>query len=130
VIYSATCFLGLNQHNYPDSGSNLLELVFQPDDFHSPFTIDCTMPVRRSKQNCNFSYKRFSAGDYALLYNALCNYDWSSLNSSSCYGNSFSLNQSAEILQLAPILNSHVQNAIKRLRPSKSIDSTEYRVLS
>jgi hypothetical protein len=37
------------------------------------------MPVRRSKQNCNISYKRFSAGDYALLYNAVSNYDRSSL---------------------------------------------------
>jgi hypothetical protein len=28
VIHSATCFLGLSQHNYSDSGSNLLDLVF------------------------------------------------------------------------------------------------------
>jgi hypothetical protein len=28
MIHSATCFLGLNQHNYPDSGSNFLDLVF------------------------------------------------------------------------------------------------------
>jgi hypothetical protein len=69
VIHSSTCFLGLNQHNYPDSGSNLLDLVFsiffylsvdhaehclvQPDHFHSPLIIDCTMPVRRVKQNFN-----------------------------------------------------------------------------
>jgi hypothetical protein len=37
------------------------------------------MPVRRSKQNFNISYKRFSAGDYAALYNAPSTYDWSSL---------------------------------------------------
>jgi hypothetical protein len=91
VIYSATCFLGLNQHNYSDSDSNLLDLVFsnfadlsfdhpeyglvQPDHFHSPFVIGCTTPVVRSKQNCNISHKRFSAGDFAVLYNALSNYD-------------------------------------------------------
>jgi hypothetical protein len=28
VIHSITCFLGLNQHNYPDSGCNLLDLDF------------------------------------------------------------------------------------------------------
>jgi hypothetical protein len=92
VIHSSTCFLGLNQHNYPDSGSNLLDLVFskffdlsvdhaehglvQPDHFHSPLIIDCTMPVRRFKQNFNIFYKRCSAGDYELLYNALSTYDW------------------------------------------------------
>jgi hypothetical protein len=37
------------------------------------------MPVRRSKQNFISSYKRFSAGDYAVLHNALSTYDWSSL---------------------------------------------------
>jgi hypothetical protein len=29
------------------------------------------MPLRRYKQNFNISYKRSSAGDYAVLYNAL-----------------------------------------------------------
>jgi hypothetical protein len=37
------------------------------------------MPVRRSTQNCNISYKRFPAGDYAALYNTLSTCDWSSL---------------------------------------------------
>jgi hypothetical protein len=37
------------------------------------------MPVRRFKENCYISYKRFSAGGYAVLYNAFSNYDWSSL---------------------------------------------------
>jgi hypothetical protein len=43
-----------------------------------------------------------------------------SVYSNSCYGTSSSVNQGAEILHLAPISNSDVQNAIKRLRPSKS----------
>jgi hypothetical protein len=51
----------------------------QPDHFHPPFIIDCAMPLRRFKQNCNISYKRHSAGNYAVLYNVLSNYDWSSL---------------------------------------------------
>jgi hypothetical protein len=37
------------------------------------------MPVGRSEQNFNIYYKIFSARDYALLCNALCTYDWSSL---------------------------------------------------
>jgi hypothetical protein len=91
LIHSATCFLGLNQRNYPDNGSNLLGLVFsnfadlsvdhaehgpvQPDHLRTPFIVDCEMPVRRCKQNFNISYERFSAGDYAVLYNALSTYD-------------------------------------------------------
>jgi hypothetical protein len=34
---------------------------------------------RRNNQNCNISYKRFLAGDCALLYNALFTDDWSPL---------------------------------------------------
>jgi hypothetical protein len=37
------------------------------------------MPVLRSKQICNVSYERCSAGDYAVPYTALSKYDWSSL---------------------------------------------------
>jgi hypothetical protein len=37
------------------------------------------MPFRRYKQNFNISYKRFSAQAYAVLYNALSSYAWSSL---------------------------------------------------
>jgi hypothetical protein len=235
VIHSATCFLGLIQHNYSDSGRNFLDLVFsnfadltvdhpanglvQLDNFHPPFIIECTMPVRRIKQNCNIFYKKFSAGNYAVLYNALYNCEWSSLYnetsvdaavdrlnfsvtqaidlavpsghikkhkypdwfsgklendikkknyfyrrykkyktgcadsihldmddvvlnkprdiaeafskhfhsiySSSCYGTSPSVNQGAENLRLAPVFNSDVQNAIERLRPSKSVGIDE-----
>jgi hypothetical protein len=51
----------------------------QPNHFHPPFVIDCTMSVRRSKQNCNVSHKRVPAGEYAVQYNALSNCDWPSL---------------------------------------------------
>jgi hypothetical protein len=37
------------------------------------------VPARRFKQNSNIFYKIFSAGDNAVLYNALYTYDWSSL---------------------------------------------------
>jgi hypothetical protein len=59
--------------DHPDNG------LVQPDNFHPPFTIGCTKPVRRSKQNCNIFCKRFSAGNYAVLYNSLSTYNWSSL---------------------------------------------------
>jgi hypothetical protein len=83
--------------NYPDKRSNLLDLVFfpsnfvvlsvdraeyglvEPNHFHPSFIIDCAMPVQRYKENFNISYKRFSAGDCAVLYNSLSTYDWSSL---------------------------------------------------
>jgi hypothetical protein len=37
------------------------------------------MPVRCHKQSCNTSFKRYSTGDYAVLYNALSSYDFSFL---------------------------------------------------
>jgi hypothetical protein len=96
MIHPATCFLDLNEHNYPDSGSHMLDLVYffkfadlsvdhatyglvQCTHFNPPFITDCVMPVQRYKQTCNISYKRYSAEDYAVLYNALSIYDWSSL---------------------------------------------------
>jgi hypothetical protein len=116
VIHSATCFLGLSQHNYSDSGSNLLDLVFpnfadlsvdhpdnglvQPDNFHPPLYND----VQRSKQNCNICYKRFSARNYAVLYNVLFNYDWSSVY------NETSVDDAVDILNLA------VTQAIDKLK--------------
>jgi hypothetical protein len=87
-----TGFLGLNQRNYPDSGCNFLDLYFlnfavlsfdraeygliQPNHYPAVI-IDCTVSIRRSKQNCNVSRKRFPAGDCAVHY-APSNCDWSS----------------------------------------------------
>jgi hypothetical protein len=90
VIHSASYFLGVNQHKCLDSGSNLLDHVFsnfadlsvdhdeygvQLEHFHHPYIVDCTMPVQHCKQNCNISYKRNSAGDYALFFSSLSTYD-------------------------------------------------------
>ncbi|PNF19791.1 hypothetical protein B7P43_G14658 [Cryptotermes secundus] len=95
VIYSAVCYLGFSQYNHPVNGLNLLDLVFSnfgnfslisvdqglvhPDPFHPPFIIDCKIPLRQSNQNFSTPCKLYSAGDYALLYNALFTYDWSAL---------------------------------------------------
>jgi hypothetical protein len=53
--------------------------LVQPDSFsfHPPFITDCTIPFRQNNQNVNTPYKRYSAGDYVLLYTALFTYDWS-----------------------------------------------------
>jgi hypothetical protein len=37
------------------------------------------MSHRWKYQNSNNAYRRFPAGDYALLYNTLLSYDWSPL---------------------------------------------------
>jgi hypothetical protein len=91
LIHSATCFHGFSQHNCPYNGSNLLDLVcsnvdllvdyteydvVQPEHFHPPLTLTA---IRHYKQNFNISYKRFSTGDCAVLYNALSIYDCSLL---------------------------------------------------
>jgi hypothetical protein len=44
-----------------------------------------------------------------------------SVYSSCCHGTSSSVNKCAEILHLTLIPNSNVKNAIKQLRPSKSV---------
>jgi hypothetical protein len=48
--------------------------LIQSDLFRPPFIIDWTMSFRRPKQSFNISYKRFSAGDSAVLYNILSPY--------------------------------------------------------
>jgi hypothetical protein len=73
AIYSATCYLGFNQHNDPVNGLNLLDLVFSnfadislsyidqglvhPDLLHSHFIIDCKISLLQSNQNFNTPYK-------------------------------------------------------------------------
>jgi hypothetical protein len=91
VINSAIFYLGLNEHNHPVNEFTFLDFVYSnfvyisldyvdhglvnPDHFQPPFIIDCTIPLRRKNQNFNTPCKRYAAGDYALLYNALLTYD-------------------------------------------------------
>jgi hypothetical protein len=72
VIYSSICFLWLRKYNYSKDGFNLLDLVFsdvadftinpaeygivQPDHYHSPFIVDCIMPIRLSKHRILFIF--------------------------------------------------------------------------
>jgi hypothetical protein len=39
--------------------------------------IGITLPLVSPTQICEFSYRKYTSGDYTLLYNILSNYDWS-----------------------------------------------------
>jgi hypothetical protein len=39
--------------------------------------IGVTLPLVNPTQNCEYSYRKYGSGDYALLYNILSDYDWS-----------------------------------------------------
>jgi hypothetical protein len=89
VIYPIY-FLDLSKYNYSDNGVNLLDLIFlnfadfsinaaesgivRVNHYHPRFIIDCIMPIRISKPTINIPFRRYSAGDYFVLYDALSNY--------------------------------------------------------
>jgi hypothetical protein len=50
-----------------------------PDIYHTPLSIDVSLPHVNNKLNCEFSYRIFAAGIYTLLYNILPTHDWSSV---------------------------------------------------
>ncbi|PNF20040.1 hypothetical protein B7P43_G05817 [Cryptotermes secundus] len=93
AIYTSTCLLNLNQCIDNVSGSNLLDLIFsnlsdisitpvdsgliKPDNYHPPLIINICLSLATCIQNYKYSYRKFSSGDYALLYNNLSTYDWS-----------------------------------------------------
>ncbi|PNF41595.1 hypothetical protein B7P43_G11563 [Cryptotermes secundus] len=94
-IYTSTCFLGLWQCVEAVDIINMFDPVFAnftqlkyvaadsglvaPDIYHPPLNIDVLLPNVNSNLNCEFSYQNFAAGNYALLYNILSTYDWSSV---------------------------------------------------
>ncbi|PNF21153.1 hypothetical protein B7P43_G05118, partial [Cryptotermes secundus] len=94
-IYTSTCFLGLRQCVEAVDTANMLDLVFAnftdlksvpadsglvaTDIYHPPLNIDVLLPNVNSNLKCEFSYQNFAAGNYALLYNILSTYDWSSV---------------------------------------------------
>ena len=95
AIFTSMCLLGLSQHNYSHNSGNLLDLVFynftnvsvnydihvlvSPDTYHLPFVTEVQLPIRKSNQLSNISFRKYSSGGYLLLYNTLTTYDWSSL---------------------------------------------------
>jgi hypothetical protein len=91
AIHTSTCLLGLSQHNYSSNNGNLLDLIFSnvtdfsinydvhPDVYHPPFVTELKLPTRRSNMLSSISCRKYSSGDYLMLYNALSTYDWSSV---------------------------------------------------
>jgi hypothetical protein len=95
TISNATCLPGLFQHNYARNDDNLLDLIFSnvtdfsinydvhslvhPDVYHPPFVTELTLPSRRSNMLPNISSRKYSSGDYLMIYNTLSTYDWSSV---------------------------------------------------
>jgi hypothetical protein len=76
--------------------SNLLELIFfylhylgitlvdsvliKPDNYHPLLLININLLFATFIQNYLYSYRKFSYGDYTLLYNILSIFDWSCVN--------------------------------------------------
>jgi hypothetical protein len=91
AIYTSTCLLNLNQCIDNVGSPNLLDLIFsnlsdlritpvnpgliKPDNYHPPLIINIYLPFTTSIQNYVYSYRKFSSGDYALLYNILSTFD-------------------------------------------------------
>jgi hypothetical protein len=42
-----------------------------PDVFHSPFVAELMLPTRRSYLLSNISFRKYSSGNYLMLYNTL-----------------------------------------------------------
>jgi hypothetical protein len=95
AIYTSTCLLSLSQHNYSSNNGNLLDLIFSnvadfsvnygvhslvhPDVYHPPFVTELKLPTRRSNMLSGISFRKYSSGDYLMLYDTLSTYDWSSV---------------------------------------------------
>jgi hypothetical protein len=93
AIYTSTCLLNFNQCIDTVGSSNLHDLIFsnisdisitpvdpgliKSDNYHPPMIINFCLSPATSTQNYIHSYRKFSSGDYALLYNILSTCDWS-----------------------------------------------------
>jgi hypothetical protein len=87
AIYTSTCLLNLNQCIATVGSSNRLDLIFSnlsnlcitpvdpglimPDNYHPSLITNIYLPFATCIQNYVYSYRKFSSGDYALLYNIL-----------------------------------------------------------
>jgi hypothetical protein len=84
--------LGLKQCVEATDSRNLLHLVVanftdlksvtadsgfaKPDTYHLPLSTDVYLSHVNNHLNCEFSYRNFAAGNYALLYNILSTCGW------------------------------------------------------
>jgi hypothetical protein len=127
AIYTSTCLLNLNQCLDTVHSSNLLDLIFtnlrdlditpavpgliKPDNYHPPLIIKVSLPVANSKQSAVRSFRKFSSGDYGLLYHILSTTDWSCV-----YGTS-------SVDSAVDCLNAVVQGAMELAIPRGVIKS-------
>jgi hypothetical protein len=51
--------------SFPDSG------IIKPDTYHPPMVIGINLPLVSPTEICDFSYHKYTSGDYTLLYNIL-----------------------------------------------------------
>jgi hypothetical protein len=95
AIFTSTCLLDLRQCVEATDSRNMLDLVFAnfaaiqavpatsglvtPDAYHPPLLIDVILPYKKNNLNCWSRHYIYAAGDYSLLYNLLCTYDWSNV---------------------------------------------------
>lgn len=87
AIFSSMCLLGFSQHNYSCNSGNLLDLGFtnftdvsvncdihvlvSPDTYHPPFVTEVQLPIQKSNQLSNISFRKYSSGGNLLLYNTV-----------------------------------------------------------
>jgi len=89
------CLCGLSQHNFLATVAACLHFMFSScTDFsfncdkhtrvhsvvyHFPFVTELKLPIRSSSLPSNISFRKYSSGEYQMLYNTLFTYSWSSL---------------------------------------------------
>jgi hypothetical protein len=90
-IYTFTCLLNLGMCTDTVGSSKLIYLIFSnlsdsgitpvdpglinPYNYHPPLIINIYLPFATCIQNYVYGYRKFSAGDYALLYNILSTFE-------------------------------------------------------
>jgi hypothetical protein len=121
------CLLNLNQCIETAGSGNLLDLIIsnlsdlditpiypgliKPDNYHPPLTINIQLPFATYVQNYVYCYRKYSSGDYALLYNLLSNFDWSCV-----YG-------TTSVDSIVASLNAAVQDAMEYAIPRGVINT-------
>jgi hypothetical protein len=104
------CYTPLAVGKHLNKGIGLLLVLFLDDNFDSFLLLLFSLVLY-------FVYVYFLSFCRAEAFSK----NFQSVCSSSCPGNFPFINQSTEVLSGAPVSNSDVHNAIKRLRPAKSV---------
>jgi hypothetical protein len=76
--------------------------------YHPPVVIGNTFPLVSHTQVCEFSYRKYTSGDYALLYNILSNYDWSCVYGASSVDSAVAIPRTQSVKDLGVYLDSRL----------------------